>query len=501
MNAVGNIRFALLVLGLCGLASPAQSQSAWADSLALRVGVLKQLHKSDHLERAQLEAMSLMGYLETRHIPCSAEALQVMNGVFWENKDRESAGNLFAKAESDARQLKDPALQVQLYASLEKCFAVWGREADRERVRYAHDAALQAWQSRQQALSARALVRERDSLALLLHVVRQSNSRHWLVDSNALAGAVATTLGLFMLLLLAWGRSHRRWKNRWVRREQEIGLEKAAAGLALSRTEPLAAGLPDSVRHASGQPEHVALLIEPNRPISLYLKSLLSDRFRVETATTPNEALLRAGDLLPDLIICDAVLNGHTGIEVVRQIKLSDRTNHIPVILLVENHGAEAQLDARRAGADTWFVRPLPDDELYQQVDQLFQTRKQQHRLFDRHLHLYFTEWRTAVPDLFLQKVLECVEANLSNPDYLPEDLSRQLQLTRPHFVRKLLALTGRDPQQLIRELRLEKAKVLLEKRAAPPQVVAELVGFSSPGSFAKAFRDYFGDDALLLKK
>lgn len=445
--------------------------------------------------------MSLMGYLETRRIPCSAEALQVMNAVFWENKDRESAGKLFAKAESDARRLNDPALQVQLYASLEKCFAAWGREDDRERIQSAHDEALRAWQSREQALSERALVQARDSLALLLSVVRESNSRYWWVDPNTFLGAGAAVLGLFVLLALAWARSHRRWKHRWVRREQEIDLEKAAAGLALSRTEPLAAGLPDSARHASGQPEHIALLIEPNRPISLYLKSLLSDRFRVETATTPNEALLRAGDLLPDLIICDAVLNGHTGIEVVRQIKLSDRTSHIPVILLVENHGAEAQLDARRAGADTWFVRPLPDDELHQQVEQLFQTRKQQHRLFDRHLHLYFTEWRTTLPDAFLQRVLECVDAHLSNPDYLPEELARQLQLTRPHLVRKLTALTGRDPQQLIREMRLEKAKVLLEKRAAPPQVVAELVGFSSPGSFTKAFREYFGDDALLLKK
>ncbi|MEO6038143.1 MAG: helix-turn-helix transcriptional regulator, partial [Saprospiraceae bacterium] len=74
-----------------------------------------------------------------------------------------------------------------------------------------------------------------------------------------------------------------------------------------------------------------------------------------------------------------------------------------------------------------------------------------------------------------------------------------KLQMTKTHYVKKLKALTGKEPVQLIRELRLEKAKVLLEKRAGSPQTISELVGFSSAGSFALAFKEYFGDQTLLL--
>jgi AraC-like DNA-binding protein len=47
--------------------------------------------------------------------------------------------------------------------------------------------------------------------------------------------------------------------------------------------------------------------------------------------------------------------------------------------------------------------------------------------------------------------------------------------------------------------MRLEKAKNLLEKRAGTPQAISELVGFSSPGTFALAFKEYFGENTLLL--
>jgi AraC-like DNA-binding protein len=47
--------------------------------------------------------------------------------------------------------------------------------------------------------------------------------------------------------------------------------------------------------------------------------------------------------------------------------------------------------------------------------------------------------------------------------------------------------------------MRLEKAKVLLEKRAGTPLAISEMVGFSSQGSFAMAFKDYFGENTLLL--
>ena len=101
--------------------------------------------------------------------------------------------------------------------------------------------------------------------------------------------------------------------------------------------------------------------------------------------------------------------------------------------------------------------------------------------------------------DPFLANTVQMIEQNLANPDFMADDIARKMQLTKTHYVKKLKVLTGKEPVQLIREMRLEKAKILLEKRAGTPQAISELVGFSSPGTFALAFKEYFGENTLLL--
>jgi DNA-binding response OmpR family regulator len=247
------------------------------------------------------------------------------------------------------------------------------------------------------------------------------------------------------------------------------------------------------------EPDQIALLIEPNRQVVLYLKSLLSDRFRIETARTAIEGLQMASDMLPDLVVCDALLNGQSGIEIARQIKLAERTNHIPVVLLTNKFGNEGKLDALRAGADVWFTRPVIDDEFDASVQRMMDERKLRHDDFVRFVHLYFTDSRIPASDPFTQFTVEYIEQHLGNPDFIASEIAKNLQMSNTHFTKKLMVLTGKEPVQLIRELRLEKARVLLEKRAGTPAAISELVGFSNPGAFSLAFKDYFGENTLLL--
>jgi len=280
----------------------------------------------------------------------------------------------------------------------------------------------------------------------------------------------------------------------------EDPLIATSAAKPAETTNELIAPLAQTNTWVTGEkPEQIALIIEPNRQIVLYLKSLLADRFQIETARTPSEGLQMANQLLPDLIVCDAILNGKTGIDVSRQLKLSDKTNHIPIVLLSDHHGNEGKLDALRAGADVWFTRPILDDHFDASIQRLIDGRKSKHALFQRFLHLYFTENRIEIEDPFLAQSVQWIEQNLSDPNFTAEEMARKMQLTKQHYFKKLLVLTGKEPVQLIREMRLEKAKSLLDKRAGTPQAISELVGFSNPGTFALAYKAYFGENTLLL--
>ncbi len=501
MHTQINIYCSLVVAG-CLLFLDVQAQHAWADSLSRRMDLLEQLYDSRSMEIAQVEAMSFDQFLQTRRLQCPPGAVPTINSIFLRNKDRASATAFLDRLEQEAASSADPAHKTVLLMAIKTAYGAWGLVMEEQRL---HDAYLQALAAQQQALQSAALLqasRERDSLRFMLNAIHDSRSEQWVVDRRS--GWIILGLALLLpLLLVLLHLSYRsRWRRRWAEREAKLEVERTAAALVEQRAQA-GASQPSTyptISGTSGLPRMSALVVEANRPIAMYLRALLSDRFVVETVDSGTEAMLRAGDLLPDLIVCDAVLNGTSGIEVVRQLKMNDRTSHIPMVLLVENMGQEALMDARRSGADTWFVRPLHQDELHQQVVRLLETRKQQHQLFERHLHLFFTEWRGPLPDPFLQKALTHIETNMNRQDFLPDDLARHMQLSNTHFARKLDALTGKEPQQLIREMRLEKAKVLLEQRVAPPQVIAELVGFSSPGTFTKSFRDYFGQDNLLLQ-
>lgn len=499
-----------LLLAVCMPAIRAQD-AAVRDSLSQKLDLLRSLVQSGNYEQAQVEAVGLRQFMRRQRVLCPAEAVPLLSGIYHNNKDQESAWLFFNEAEVDARRDANPATKAALLKTLVAAYREW-QLPDRALV------AQQMLNTVQDTLSARtqrqeitALHQRMDSMAQVLALEQQHRNNTLTIERDRaylLAGSVAL---VFLLLLLANYRAAQRWKARLDRKELEFdmmraelvhksGIQAAEAGAlavqqasAESKTTHLPPSMPGD-RH-----DKTALVIEPNRQVVLYLKSLLSDRFQVEVADNANEGLHKAGELLPDLIICDAVLNGKTGIDIVRQIKLSERTNHIPVILLSERHGNDGKLDALRAGAEAWFTRPVLDTEFDASVKHLLDSHLEQHEQFSRFLHLYFTDRRQTLSDPFLLRAVQTVETNLADPDFMADDLSRKLQMSKNHCFRKLKALTGKEPMQLIREMRLEKAKVLLEKRAGTPHAIAEMVGFSNPGTFSLAFKEYFGENTLLL--
>ncbi len=516
MRRLTNHTFVLLLL-LASTPSFCQPK-ALQDSLDARLSWLKSLSQSEDYERAAIEAEDLRDFLKRHQLPITPKALTPLSNVYKANSDERSATRLLQDAYSDAEKDPDPVTKAALLKSLVQECRRWEmldlaltcqklltttEDSIAEHLRRAETLKLQ------QKMDSIAAVRQQE-------LTDQSNFVRFERDKAIMWGGIAGFV--FLALLYSYFKNHDRWRKLLEKKELEWDMTRtdlqreaeerafAQAKEAIKAVEPTQTAVvaappptdPYQLYHGP-KPEQIALLIEPNRQVVLYMKSLLSDRFQLETAATPSEGLQMANDLLPDLIVCDAVLNGRTGIEIARQIKLSERTNHIPVVLLTDKFGNEGKLDALRAGAEAWISRPVLDDEFDASVQRLLDARKVKHEQFNRFLQLYFTDSRIQLEDPFLLRSIQMIEENLANPNYLPDDMARRLQLTKTHYAKKLKVLTGKEPVQLIREMRLEKAKVLLEKRAGNPQAIAELVGYTNPGTFSLAFKEYFGENTLLL--
>lgn len=506
------------------------AQDEAPDSVQIRLDLIGELISAQNFERAQLEAEVFRDYLAKTQTPCPPKAVGLLSSIYAANRDPNSAQQFLDEAELDARRDTNFARRAALLDALVVEYDRWNL----------HDQAIAAQRQFIAARDSMGVQSRREALLRLQQRYDSLNQRYLLETGRSgeyfrinrtralvLAGAL---LVILYALMAANRRNKKAWQKKLEQKDLELDvvraqqqyahldtpassedmLDEEVAPLELVAEEvapvpeapkPKPAGELSSSSLITGH-EQIALLIQPNRKIVLYLKSLLSDRYNVETASTANEGLHLASALLPDLIVCDAVLEGKTGIDVVRQIKLSERTNHIPVILLTPKYGQEGKIDALRAGADGWFTRPLLDLEFNNEVKILSNNKKRLHENFSGLLHLYFSDNRPPLPlDSFLQQSLEVIEANLADPNFTADLIAKKLQMSRPHFYKKLRWLTGKDPNQLIREMRLEKAKVLLEKRAGTPQAIAEMVGFSSPGNFALAFKDYFGDHTLLIRR
>lgn len=103
--------------------------------------------------------------------------------------------------------------------------------------------------------------------------------------------------------------------------------------------------------------------------------------------------------------------------------------------------------------------------------------------------------------DQFLQKINKSIEDNLNNEHFSVEELARDIGLSRSMLHRKLIKLSGKSATDLITEMRLSRAKELLENNVATASEIAYQVGFSSPSYFNKVFKKHFNISPGAVRK
>jgi CheY-like chemotaxis protein len=103
----------------------------------------------------------------------------------------------------------------------------------------------------------------------------------------------------------------------------------------------------------------------------LYAEYLSFIGFEVETAADGVEALERAREGSPDVILMDLSLPRVSGWEAIEQLKADPRTDAIPVIALT-GHAMPAHLArAMDAGADDFVTKPCMPQDVEDKVRQL----------------------------------------------------------------------------------------------------------------------------------
>jgi signal transduction histidine kinase/ligand-binding sensor domain-containing protein/DNA-binding response OmpR family regulator len=250
----------------------------------------------------------------------------------------------------------------------------------------------------------------------------------------------------------------------------------------------------DDAKHGipfNNQP--LILLVEDNADFLFYLKDNLKISYNIIEATNGREGLQIARKKLPDLIVSDIVMPEMDGIELCRIIKSDKNTSHIPVILLTGRSSNKKRLEGFEFGADDYITKPFSFEILESRIRNLILQRETIRKSFQKRFELTPSDIQvTPLDEKLIQKALQIVENNLSDPDFSVDKLSREIGMSRVHLYKKLTSLTGKSPIEFIRIIRLRRAAQLLEKSQLSVSEIAYQVGFNNPKYFTKYFKSEY---------
>lgn len=237
------------------------------------------------------------------------------------------------------------------------------------------------------------------------------------------------------------------------------------------------------------------LVIEDNSDIAAYIGSQFAGRYAVSYAADGREGLDKALDQVPDLIITDLMMPGMDGLEVCRQIRGSEITDHIPIIVVTAKITEEERIRGLEAGADAYLAKPFSADELRMRVEKLLERH---HHLRDKYSSDTDKQQESQYTDVerrFLAKVSDVVYLQLSRGKRTEvSQIASALCMSDRQFYRKIKAITSSTPTAYIQRIKIKKAKSLLDGDAEMSfGEIAERCGFGDYSNFVRTFKSAYG--------
>jgi twitching motility two-component system response regulator PilH len=116
-----------------------------------------------------------------------------------------------------------------------------------------------------------------------------------------------------------------------------------------------------------------SILVVDDSPTDLkYLTDLLAKNgYQVVTAQNADEALAKAKQLRPDLVLMDVVMPGQSGFQATRALTKDEATKQIPVIICTTKGQDTDKAWGMKQGARDYIVKPVKGPELLAKISAL----------------------------------------------------------------------------------------------------------------------------------
>ncbi|MBQ4366735.1 MAG: response regulator [Muribaculaceae bacterium] len=242
------------------------------------------------------------------------------------------------------------------------------------------------------------------------------------------------------------------------------------------------------------------LVVEDHTDVAGYIGQQLHDKYIVSYAQNGREALSKATECVPDLIVTDLMMPEMDGYELCRQVRASEVLCHIPIVVVTARATEADRIAGIAAGADAYLLKPFNSEELRVRISKLLEQRRVLRAVFAQDYtdsDYNPNEPFTSSDRKFLDHLIDIVnrEIELGSQGHIDIDhIAFEMSMSTSQLRRKVLAITGLNTMSYVNQVRMSKAKHLLEEDMEMPiGEVAERCGFYDMAHFSRMFKQQHG--------
>jgi signal transduction histidine kinase/DNA-binding response OmpR family regulator len=242
----------------------------------------------------------------------------------------------------------------------------------------------------------------------------------------------------------------------------------------------------------------IMMIVEDHADLNRFIGNYFEGQFNCVSAFNGKEAFEKVMNQVPDIIITDLMMSEGSGETLVQQIRNTDSTSHIPVIVLSAKTQTKSKINLYEIGADNYLQKPFDIGELQAIVNNVLLSRK---RLRDKFRENYIvpsnenqvTHLLETSDNPFIEEAIQFVLAHLDDTEVSVSKMAQELGMGRNKLQKDMKELTGLTPVEFIRSIRLNEAKNKLLNKKLTVSEVAFSVGFSNLSYFTRSFKAEFG--------
>lgn len=244
------------------------------------------------------------------------------------------------------------------------------------------------------------------------------------------------------------------------------------------------------------------LLVEDNEDILTVLQNILQKRYHVFTAINGYEALEMLKKREIDIIISDVMMPEMDGLELTKTLRKDFNYSHIPILLLTARNSVEDRIACYDAGADGYISKPFDVKLLQARITNFLVHKQQSQEHFKSNVEVDVSALNVHASDKdFLDKAVGIIENHIDDSGFGIDVFAEQMNVANSSLHRKIKAMTGLPPVELIRNIRLKHAAQILKNQTVSISEVAYSVGFTDPRYFSTCFKTAFGKTPTAYQK